>query len=41
MALYEKATEILFSGDILHDVPLVEDTGHSMPVTTWRPWSGC
>jgi glyoxylase-like metal-dependent hydrolase (beta-lactamase superfamily II) len=29
IALYEKATEILFSGDILYDGPLVEDTYHS------------
>lgn len=29
IALYEKATEILFSGDILYDGPLIEDTYHS------------
>ena len=29
IALYEKATEILFSGDILYDGPLVEDIYHS------------
>lgn len=29
IALYEKATEILFSGDILYDGPLVGDTYHS------------
>lgn len=29
IALYEKATEILFSGDILYDGPLVENTYHS------------
>lgn len=31
IALYEKATEILFSGDILYDGPLIEDTYHSDP----------
>lgn len=29
ISLYEKATEILFSGDILYDGPLIEDTYHS------------
>ena len=29
IALYEKATEILFSGDIVYDGPLIEDTYHS------------
>ncbi len=29
IALYEKTTEILFSGDILYDGPLIEDTYHS------------
>lgn len=29
IALYETATEILFSGDILYDGPLIEDTYHS------------
>ena len=29
IALYEKASEILFSGDILYDGPLIEDTYHS------------
>lgn len=29
IALYEKATGILFSGDILYDGPLIEDTYHS------------
>jgi glyoxylase-like metal-dependent hydrolase (beta-lactamase superfamily II) len=29
IALYEKATKILFSGDILYDGPLIEDTYHS------------
>ncbi|MGO4562288.1 MBL fold metallo-hydrolase [Rhizobiales bacterium 3FA27D7] len=29
IALYEKATEILFSGDIIYDGPLIEDTYHS------------
>jgi glyoxylase-like metal-dependent hydrolase (beta-lactamase superfamily II) len=29
IALYEKATEILFSGDILYDGPLIDDTYHS------------
>lgn len=29
IALYEKATEILFPGDILYDGPLIEDTYHS------------
>lgn len=29
IALYEEATEILFSGDILYDGPLIEDTYHS------------
>jgi len=29
IALYEKVTGILFSGDILYDGPLVEDTYHS------------
>lgn len=29
IALYEKATETLFSGDILYDGPLIEDTYHS------------
>lgn len=29
IALYEKAAEILFSGDILYDGPLIEDTYHS------------
>ena len=29
IALYEKATEVLFSGDILYDGPLIEDTYHS------------
>ncbi len=31
IALYEKATEILFSGDIVYDGPLIEDTYHSDP----------
>ncbi|WP_417676927.1 MBL fold metallo-hydrolase [Roseibium sp.] len=29
IALYEKATGILFSGDIVYDGPLIEDTYHS------------
>nr|WP_298094181.1 MBL fold metallo-hydrolase [uncultured Shinella sp.] len=29
IALYEKASEILFSGDIVYDGPLIEDTYHS------------
>ncbi len=29
IALHEKATEILFSGDIVYDGPLIEDTYHS------------
>jgi glyoxylase-like metal-dependent hydrolase (beta-lactamase superfamily II) len=29
IALYEKATEILFSGDLLYDGPLIEDAYHS------------
>ncbi len=29
IALWEKETEILFSGDILYDGPLIEDTYHS------------
>ena len=29
ITLYEKATEILFSGDILYNGPLIEDTYHS------------
>jgi glyoxylase-like metal-dependent hydrolase (beta-lactamase superfamily II) len=29
IALYERATEILFSGDIVYDGPLIEDTYHS------------
>jgi glyoxylase-like metal-dependent hydrolase (beta-lactamase superfamily II) len=29
IALYEKTTQILFSGDILYDGPLIEDTYHS------------
>ncbi len=29
IALYESVTEILFSGDILYDGPLIEDTYHS------------
>jgi len=29
IALYEKATGILFSGDILYDGPLIEDTYHA------------
>ncbi len=29
IALYEKATEILFSGDIVYDGPLIEDAYHS------------
>jgi glyoxylase-like metal-dependent hydrolase (beta-lactamase superfamily II) len=29
IALYEKATETLFSGDILYDGPLIEDTYHA------------
>lgn len=29
IALYEQASEILFSGDILYDGPLIEDTYHS------------
>lgn len=29
IALYEKATGILFSGDIIYDGPLIEDTYHS------------
>ncbi len=29
IALFEKATETLFSGDILYDGPLIEDTYHS------------
>jgi len=29
IALYEKATQILFSGDIVYDGPLIEDTYHS------------
>jgi glyoxylase-like metal-dependent hydrolase (beta-lactamase superfamily II) len=29
IALYEKTSEILFSGDILYDGPLIEDTYHS------------
>jgi glyoxylase-like metal-dependent hydrolase (beta-lactamase superfamily II) len=29
IALYERATGILFSGDILYDGPLIEDTYHS------------
>jgi glyoxylase-like metal-dependent hydrolase (beta-lactamase superfamily II) len=29
IALYEKATEVLFSNDTLYDGPLIEDTYHS------------
>ena len=29
IALFKKATEILFSGDIVYDGPLIEDTYHS------------
>jgi glyoxylase-like metal-dependent hydrolase (beta-lactamase superfamily II) len=29
IALYEKATQILFSGDIVYDGPLIEDTYHA------------
>lgn len=29
IALYERETEILFSGDIVYDGPLIEDTYHS------------
>jgi glyoxylase-like metal-dependent hydrolase (beta-lactamase superfamily II) len=29
IALFERATEILFSGDIVYDGPLIEDTYHS------------
>lgn len=29
IALYEKATEMLFSGDIVYDGPLIEDTYHA------------
>jgi glyoxylase-like metal-dependent hydrolase (beta-lactamase superfamily II) len=31
IALYERATRILFSGDILYDGPLIEDCYHSNP----------
>ncbi|WP_137155099.1 MBL fold metallo-hydrolase [Rhizobium sp. FKL33] len=31
IALYEKATEMLFSGDIVYDGPLIEDTYHANP----------
>lgn len=31
IALWEAATRILFSGDIVYDGPLIEDTGHADP----------